>query len=177
MSTSDFAAMIDGLLRRPLQSLHLNQLSALKEKERYGDLTEVDKIYITDIWGKFRSLPVAPAERKPQKSADDTAPPASDLEAELKRMNVTIDKLREALREISSQRDHWKTQAEHLAKKNSAQARQVIAIDEKFDRAKRAFAKFYHPNALAGRSQLDVMIRSEIFKEFWTELERIEAAD
>jgi hypothetical protein len=45
----------------------------------------------------------------------------------------------------------------------------------KFEEAKKAFAKLYHPNASLSQSPLEATLRAEIFKEFWAELERIDA--
>ena len=42
-----------------------------------------------------------------------------------------------------------------------------------FVEVKRAFAKKYHPNSMTC-SGMEKLIRSEIFKEFWGEIERIE---
>lgn len=43
----------------------------------------------------------------------------------------------------------------------------------KFRQAKKAFARLYHPDQIAGDSP-EKRIRVELFKEFWEELERIE---
>lgn len=45
--------------------------------------------------------------------------------------------------------------------------------DMKFRQAKKAFARLYHPDQLAGDS-VEKRIRTEMFKEFWDELERID---
>jgi len=44
---------------------------------------------------------------------------------------------------------------------------------DKLREAKRTFARLYHPDNVHG-SGIDKMVRAEIFKEFWRELERIE---
>lgn len=46
-------------------------------------------------------------------------------------------------------------------------------IDRKFRAAKNAFARRYHPDRIAGNAQ-EERLRTELFKEFWDELERIE---
>ncbi len=43
----------------------------------------------------------------------------------------------------------------------------------KFRAAKLAFARLYHPDR-GGSSEMDRLVRSQVFKEFWAELERIE---
>ena len=47
------------------------------------------------------------------------------------------------------------------------------AGDMKFRQAKTAFARLYHPDQITGNSP-EKSIRTEMFKEFWDELERIE---
>jgi hypothetical protein len=47
--------------------------------------------------------------------------------------------------------------------------------DGKFQAAKRAFARLYHPDNIKADG-LDKVIRAEIFKEFWRELESIQKA-
>lgn len=175
MNGPDFPGIIDGLLRRPLLHLHADQLRELKQKEKFSGLSEVDRIYILDIWNKFRSLPVD--SQKPaldQSRGEDvpTDPHSIGLATELKRLNVTVEKLRAALKQVADHRDQLKAQVENLTKLASAPERD--GEDRRFERAKQAFAKFYHPNTWAGHSRLDVSVRAEVFKEFWPELERIE---
>lgn len=45
--------------------------------------------------------------------------------------------------------------------------------EAKFRQAKNAFARLYHPDRFAGDG-IEKRIRTELFKEFWNELERIE---
>lgn len=47
------------------------------------------------------------------------------------------------------------------------------AADGKFRQAKTAFARLYHPDGVAGDGA-EKRLRTELFKEFWHELERIE---
>ena len=48
------------------------------------------------------------------------------------------------------------------------------AVDQKFRRAKSAFARRYHPDRVQG-DESKAQIRTEVFKEFWEELQRIES--
>lgn len=175
MATLDFAAAIDGLLRRPLMAYHIRQLLALKDKAQYGELSEVDKIYIENTWNEFRSLQPAHDTRPDER---DIAPGPLDslrLAAELKNAEERIDKLREAGMLLLRQRDQLQARVKELEGQAAEARPEAGASDRRFEQAKRVFAKLYHPNALAGRSQLDIMVRGEVFKEFWAELERIEA--
>jgi len=47
------------------------------------------------------------------------------------------------------------------------------SADGRFRQAKTAFARLYHPDRLSGDGP-EKRIRTEVFKEFWDELERIE---
>lgn len=47
------------------------------------------------------------------------------------------------------------------------------SVDGRFRQAKTAFARLYHPDRIAGDGP-EKRIRTEVFKEFWDELERIE---
>jgi hypothetical protein len=178
MGHLEFVAAIAELLRRPLPTFHLKQLLVLKDKELDGRLSEAEGIYINDTWNKFRSLPPLPADAPEDEHSEENGSasvnPAEaqrqQAEAQLQQAKETIDRLREAVKQ-------WQGRAEQLARQLADAPRQPrrAADDHKFTKVKRVFVKLYHPNALNGRSQLDVTIRSEIFKEFWTELERIEA--
>ena len=48
-----------------------------------------------------------------------------------------------------------------------------IASDLKFKQARTAFARLYHPDRHHGDPD-EKRLRSELFKEFWEELERID---
>ncbi|MGB0551596.1 MAG: hypothetical protein ACPGQV_03320 [Alphaproteobacteria bacterium] len=47
-------------------------------------------------------------------------------------------------------------------------------MDQKFRQAKSAFARRYHPDRVQGHES-EAQIRTEVFKEFWEELQRIES--
>lgn len=174
MNGLNFAVTIEELLRRPLLTLHMKQLLALKEKEREGQLSEIDKIYISDAWGKFRGLRPTGEEKKSLHGvvAEEEASHVILLETEIKSCNATIDRLREALHKAVAQRDQWRAKAGELA-----QELETLKFEDigRFEKAKRQFAKMYHPNSLVGRSQVDTTICTEVFKEFWSELASIEA--
>jgi len=46
--------------------------------------------------------------------------------------------------------------------------------NDKFDQVKKAFARKYHPNNIQSDG-IDKLVREEIFKEFWKELQKIDA--
>jgi hypothetical protein len=170
MDNLDVAVVMGQLLRRPLMNVHADQLRKLKYKEECGQLSEVDKIYIIDLWHKFRSLPPIIASGARDDSSGDVTN-RDDLLAEMKRLNVTVEKLRAALKQVAEHRDQLKDEVARLAKI----AAPHDEANRRFEKTKISFAKFYHPNTLSGFSHLDVPTRGEVFREFWAELERIEA--
>jgi hypothetical protein len=62
-----------------------------------------------------------------------------------------------------------RAEAQHAARAPQGQH----GADEKFRAAKRTFAKKFHPDQAVGGTA-EKAVREAVFKEFWTELERIE---
>jgi septal ring factor EnvC (AmiA/AmiB activator) len=117
---------------------------------------------------------VAAAERKTREAKPNDISNTT-TETELAKARETIVRLRETGKRAVAQSERWEATAKALEKELADLRRQNGKSDDrKFEEAKRAFAKLYHPNASSSRSPLETMVRSEIFKEFWTELERIE---
>src|SRR5436309_11001556 len=100
MGTFDFAGTIDELLRRPLVGYHIRQLTTLKDKERNGELSHADEIYISDAWNKFRMLPSTEKTPEERTRANRTA-------AELAETKERIATLREATKRAITQRNEW----------------------------------------------------------------------
>jgi chromosome segregation ATPase len=96
-------------------------------------------------------------------------------ETELEKARQTIARLRESGKRAVAQRDHSEAIVKESEKELAVLRLQNTQLDHKFEDAKRAFAKLYHPNASVSARPLETMVRGEIFKEFWTELERIES--
>jgi chromosome segregation ATPase len=115
----------------------------------------------------------ATARELESKLAAVTEVSATAVKAELEAANQTITRLRSAGRRAVGQRDQWEARAMEL-ERQLANVRPKNAENDKFVQTKRLFARLYHPNALTGLSPLEKMIRGELFKEFWEELERIE---
>jgi chromosome segregation ATPase len=97
------------------------------------------------------------------------------VEADLETAKQTIKRLRSAGRRAVAQRDQWEARAKELeGQLANLRPKNAENDNHKFAQTKRIFAKLYHPNALVGLSPLEKVIRGELFKEFWAELERIE---
>ena len=99
----------------------------------------------------------------------------SAVEAELAAAKQTINRLRNAGKRAVAQSDQWEARAKELeGQLTNRRPKNAEDDNHKFAQTKRIFAKLYHPNALVGLSPLEKMVRGELFKEFWKELERIE---
>jgi hypothetical protein len=182
----DLAIKIEDLLdtfranvrAQPLFSDYLARLRDLRSKAKAGKLSRADQAYIADLWDKFGLTPFGPEHpREPEHeiAKGEDAESAVEIEAELQRAKATIVRPREAGKRAVAQRDQWETRAKELDRLVANLRRQSGNADNKFEQAKRVFAKLYHPNAAVGRSPLEAMVRTEVFKEFWAELERIES--
>ncbi len=78
-----------------------------------------------------------------------------------------LARLRTQLRLTERERDQLRHQ---LARARPAP---LPAMDDRFHRAKRAFAMHFHPDRITATG-LERMLRVNMFKSFWTELRRIE---
>ena len=85
-----------------------------------------------------------------------------DLEGQVASLRSSFSKCQEHNRQLVSERD---TALGKLAKM------QITAAG--LGRVKQAFARLYHPDRVQAHG-IERHIRAEIFKEFWSELERIE---
>ena len=171
-----FATTIDELLRRPLVESHIRQLNAIKDKLKNGGLSYADENYVREAWEQFQFLSTDHVQNTANASAGEKRIEGSTrgIAADLELAKGTIEKLREAAKTAIAHRDEWATRASEL-EQELADLRQRAVGDRKFEQTKRGFAKLYHPNSTAGGSSLDATVRAEVFKEYWVELERIEA--
>ena len=77
---------------------------------------------------------------------------------------------------LSNTVDHYKGELARLEQQLAGREPSARGSDEKFRRAKAAFARRYHPDQMS-RDGEETRIRTEVFKEFWEELQRIEAGN
>ena len=110
-------------------------------------------------------------------AADDDGLPAREAAEPTRLVSFLRDKLERLERKLESaerDRDLWRYNAQ-LAEEQLAAllGRASGESDDRFVRAKRAFAHLYHPD-LVEAGDLERLIRGEIFREFWTVLEEIE---
>jgi len=177
MHPRDWIPEINHLLDRPLLEFHINELNKLLAKARKNSLTPSDEQYIKNLWDRFHSLP--PKEDKQnEKPVEPPTPPNSRISEnpELVKAQKLIEELREERKRLALERDKWEDRAINLERKVK-EIQRFSTSDRKFREAKRAFAKLYHPNSQKSISPLEAAIRNEIFKEFWAQLEEIEARE
>jgi hypothetical protein len=101
----------------------------------------------------------------------------AELENEIARLHETIAVLRNKRRQAEAECDQWRRLARGLEAElieRSGLAGGRLAMLDKFRRAKTMVARLTHPDSV-GATGLEARIREQLFKEFWAELERIEA--
>ena len=82
--------------------------------------------------------------------------------------------LQDAEHALSNTVDYYKVEVARLEQQLARREPLARGSDEKFRRGKAAFAGRYHPDRIS-RDGEKTRIRTEVFKEFWEELQRIEA--
>ncbi len=99
---------------------------------------------------------------------------------EIKKLNNTIADLRRKGKKAVASRDSWKRKAEdaekkivELEKRFSRFENGFTNSDSKFQKIKNRFAVMYHPDKIIG-DKYEKLIKQEIFKEFWEEIEKID---
>ena len=97
----------------------------------------------------------------------------SEMAFKLRKLQIALQDAEHALRNTI---DYYKGKVARLEQQLAGREPAVRGSDEKFSRAKSAFARRYHPDRLFGDSE-ETRVRTEVFKEFWEELQRIEASN
>lgn len=95
----------------------------------------------------------------------------SELAVKLRKSEIALHDAEQALQNTL---DYHR---EEIARLQSRLAGALVAdqaVDQKFRQAKSAFARRYHPDRVQGHES-EAQIRTEVFKEFWEELQRIES--
>ena len=125
----------------------------------------------------FRSWPSWHALQPEAPAAPEDSPAAAEAVEPTRLVSFLRDKAERLERKLESaerDRDLWRYNAQ-LAEEQLAAllARGSGESDHRFARAKRAFAQLYHPDLIEAGG-LERLVRTEIFKEFWTILEEID---
>jgi hypothetical protein len=95
----------------------------------------------------------------------------SELAIKLRKSEIALHDAEQALQNTL---DYYREEVARLQSKLAGEPSADPVVDQKFRRAKSAFARRYHPDRVRGDGP-DVQIRTEVFKEFWEELQRIES--
>ena len=97
----------------------------------------------------------------------------SEMAFKLRKCEIALQDAEHAL---SNTVDYYKSEVARLEQQLSGRETSARGLDEKFRRAKSAFARRYHPDRVFGNGE-ERRIRTEVFKDFWEELQRIEAGN
>ncbi len=176
---------------------HPQGATALQELRRTYDVTEEPSgLVFTQKAGDLRLFlynmdEVLAAARRSHEARGEVAPhhaderhdaPANpDLQQpdvlQLARQTIVelldrIAKLQAASKAIVEEREHWKYRAAQ-AEKGLAQPVSG-AGDKRYDALRRFLAKQFHPDHAPGNG-IEKMIRGEMFKEIWAQIDRIDA--
>ena len=97
----------------------------------------------------------------------------SEMDFKLRKCEIALQDAEHAL---SNTVDYYESEVARLEQQLSGRETSARGSDEKFRRAKSAFARRYHPDRISGNGE-ETRIRTEVFKDFWEELQRIEAGN
>jgi hypothetical protein len=143
-----------------------------------GELSRADQAYIVDLWDKFGLTPFAAGQ--PREAVYDIGKDAdtgslSDTEAELQRAKATICQVARSRKASSCSARSVGDTSERAGEGGRQSAATEWERRGQIRAGKKSFREAIHPNAAVGCSPLEAMVRSEVFKEFWAELEAIES--
>ena len=95
----------------------------------------------------------------------------SELAFKLRKTEIALHDAEQALQNTL---DYHKEELARLQRKAAGGEESATVTDRKFRKAKSAFARMYHPDSLPDDGP-ENRVRTEVFKEFWEELQRIES--
>lgn len=141
------------------------ELHRFLAEARSGRLHPDDLAYLRALHGKV-VRPQSTTSERPYAQPDPALDPLAQAKRELADAQATIADLRKKLAEAERS-------IHRLEQQVSASRDDGGGNDRKFRELKKRFAKRYHPNSV-GSSGIEAVIRNEIFKEFWSEIEQVE---
>jgi hypothetical protein len=116
------------------------------------------------------------SNEQPRQSQESATPNdlASGRDA-IARLERHIERLQTAGKAVIEQREQWKRRAEAAEERlNDRNGTGPDQSDKRYGTLRRFLAKQFHPDQAPG-SGIEKMIRSEMFKEIWAEIDRIDA--
>ena len=97
----------------------------------------------------------------------------SEMALKLRKCEIALQDAEHAL---SNTVDYYKGEVARLEQQLSGRETSARGLDEEFRRAKFALARRYNPDRIFNNGE-ETRIRTEVFKDFWEELQRIEAGN
>lgn len=151
------------------------QLIEYEQRLRSGFLSNQDRNYIRALhaWHSARTG-TETAKPDAENTTADTAEVATiaDLRARIVALEGELQRAHREVQELERRIERSQDRQDHRADKDIGPA-DASGGDDRFQQARRRFAQMYHPDNNAGDG-IEKLIRAEIFKEFWKELEDIE---
>lgn len=96
----------------------------------------------------------------------------SEMAVKLRKCEIA---LHDAEQTLQNTLVYYKDEMARLQSRLAGETSSSVATDKKFRQAKSTFARMYHPDSLRG-DPAETRIRTEMFKEYWDELQRIESS-
>lgn len=133
------------------------------------------------------SVAASSTETGHRRQSDTQSSDRDHQRQEIDRLNAEISRIKEAGRKIIRQRDEARkelmsAQAEIFTIRQKLRSSVVSDMrapsegEDRFRQAKRAFAQKFHPDKCQATG-FDRIVREQVFKEFWADLESIEKRD
>lgn len=149
-------------------------LSDYDTQLRSGFLANKDRNFIRALYAWFEE------QERQDDGADSDAASVAEEAARISTVQALRMQLTETRRRVEALQQRADADAKRIAMLQAALQKAKAepepeddAAGERFKQAKRAFARLFHPDHLHG-SDLERQIRADMFKTFWSELERIE---
>jgi hypothetical protein len=164
-------------LQRYLDSgqIHTDELSLIKQeiKQKSIPIQEFSKKDAIEFIQKYGSKNYTKNifEHKKSNKKQDIK------ETRIKDKKDIIDDLREKGKKAVASRDKWRNRAEIAESRVNELENKLLSknsnTDAKFKKIKNKFSMMYHPDRISG-SNFEKLVKQELFKEFWQEIEKIE---
>lgn len=182
---------VDALLKSgKLSGNNLLQVLDYERRLHNGFLSNEDRSHLRALYAWF--ITGGGAKVDPAHSAANGVRMGSDAPtAQLREAEQAVIQARQRIRELEEAIDRNDREAAERLRRMESRAHEAEqklkeradhaihdgrANDQKFRQAKRLFARLYHPDNAKG-DDLERLIRTEFFKEFWQELERIDRGE
>ncbi len=130
----------------------------------------------TNRWARMTDNSVEPIEPNfpPSKRWSGSPHSSSSPQQRIEELEAQVERLRASGRTIIAQREEWKGRALSAeAKLVQADGKEMDDDPGRYAALKRYLAKQFHPDNTHG-SGIEKIVRGEIFKEVWKEIDRLD---